>query len=183
MPMEQDVILQSGILDPSYRKKRKTCLIFSLNDNISSNLPCCAQYPMLPSMSMLSSDIISPRMALIRDDFPDPTVPTTATKLFFLICNSMSFRFASSSLLFHLKEALLILTAWSPESSLMTFVRFSESSLRFMYLLILFTETLAWTRPAIIIGNMLKGNLKMLNKDNDTKAFSESNPLFSSTRT
>ena len=29
-----------------------------------------------------STSSISPKMALINDDFPDPTVPTTATKLF-----------------------------------------------------------------------------------------------------
>ena len=44
-------------------------------------------------------------------------------------------------------------------------------------------DTLDWMTLAIIIGNMLIGKRKILNRDRDTKAFSASRTLFSSIKT
>ena len=44
-------------------------------------------------------------------------------------------------------------------------------------------DTLDWMTLAIIIGNMLIGKRRILNKDRDTKAFSASRTFFSSIKT
>jgi hypothetical protein len=44
-------------------------------------------------------------------------------------------------------------------------------------------DTLDWMTLAIIIGNMLIGKRRILNRDRDTKAFSASRTLFSSIKT
>ena len=57
-----------------------------------------------------STSSISPKMALINDDFPDPTVPTTATKLFSWIqkkrnmSNMVSFNLTKNIMMKYLKE-------------------------------------------------------------------------------
>ena len=51
---------------------------------------------------------------------------------------------------------------------------------KLFYLLI---DTLDWMTLAIIIGNMLIGKRRILNRDKDTKAFSASRTLFSSIKT
>ena len=53
----------------------------------------------------------------------------------------------------------------------------------FYKLLYLLMDTLDWMTLAIIIGNMLIGKRRILNKDRDTKAFSASRTLFSSIKT
>ena len=44
-------------------------------------------------------------------------------------------------------------------------------------------DTLDWMTLAIIIGNMLIGKRRILNRERDTKAFSASRTLFSSIKT
>ena len=59
----------------------------------------------------------------------------------------------------------------------------SFSSAEFMYLSMRPKETLAWTIMEMIMGSMDMGNLRMLNREMETKAFSGSKLLLESERT
>merc|ERR1719500_342637 len=124
-------------------------------------------------------------------DFMWPLAPLTAPFFFFsgdfpfaLFLSSLeSFLSSSLSISPQLNEALETEIALTLAFfSLFETASRSSSSL-LMNLLILLMLTLAWTAEVIIMGNMLRGNLRMLNKAREVKAFWASRTLFSSERT
>jgi len=92
---ESDVVLQGGILDPGllrYVSKR------SLGINLFEYIPYTAmEYIFTLVLTLPVTLSISPRKADMRDDFPAPTVPTTATKLPCLHLMLIDFKMGLSS--------------------------------------------------------------------------------------